>query len=270
MSARNSPATAPLTLDVVRLEGDLATSADFYAAAFGPVLTERDGAVEMDLHGAGRFELAPTASADGTGGDDDPTPFPGYVVTYALAQPSEVRAVMDAAVHAGAHVLKPAKKALFGSFSGAFRAPDGSVWKIAADSSRDRGAGGGDPRPTEISIILGVQAPTASRTFYQALGMETDRDYGNKYIDFRPVDSAVRLCLMQRAVLAKDVGIDDPGRGAEGLALDHRVEDGPGRDQLVHAAESAGGGSVAPPERTDAPDAGHFTDPDGFRWRLSA
>ncbi|MGO2172679.1 MAG: hypothetical protein ACTH3H_15540 [Micrococcaceae bacterium] len=236
-----------LALDVVTLAGDLPASTDFYAAAFSPLMNESAGTVELDMHGTGRFELAPTPpDADGTGAEDVSSQFPGYVVTYALAQPSEVQAVMDAAARAGAQVLKPAKKALFGSFSGSFRAPDGSVWKVAADSSKNKGETPAVPRPTEISIILGVKDPKASRTFYHALGMTTDRDYGNKYIDFQPQQGMVRLCLMPRAVLAKDVGIDDPGNGAGGLSLNHRVERREVLHHLMTTAESAGGSPVAP------------------------
>lgn len=255
-------------LDVVSLAGDRTTSKDFYAAAFNPLMSESARTVEVDMHGTGRFELAQATTAAG-GGYGASSVFPGFVVTYALAQPAEVQAVMDAAAHAGAQVLKPAKKALFGSFSGSFRAPDGSIWKVAADSNKNKGPVAAAPRPTEISIILGVDGPKASRTFYQALGMVTDRDYGNKYIDFHPADGAVRLCLMPRAVLAKDVGIDDPGHGTGELTLNYRCETSEGIDQLLAAVESAGGTSVAPHGQATDTSPNHFADPDGFRWMLS-
>ncbi|MCF8610949.1 VOC family protein [Gordonia sp. HY285] len=256
-----------LALDVVTLAGDVSASKDFYAAAFSPLRTESAGTVEVDMHGTGRFELAPTTA--GVAPEVASSPFPGYVVTYALAQPSEVQAVMDAAAHAGAQVLKPAKKALFGSFSGSFRAPDGSIWKVAADSNKNKEPAAAAPRPTEISIILGVKDPKASRTFYQALGLKTDRDYGNKYIDFQPADNAVRLCLMQRNVLAKDVGINDPGDGTGGLTLSHRAETSEDIDQLISTAESAGGRSATPQAHHAGSGSGHFADPDDFRWNLS-
>lgn len=269
MNEQTRHAESSLALDVVTLAGDRPASKDFYAAVFNPLMTETAGSVEVDMHGTGRFELAPAATAAGSGGEGASSTFPGYVVTYALAQPSEVQAVMDAAAGAGARVLKQAKKALFGSFSGSFRAPDGSIWKVAADSNKSKGPAATAPRPTEISIILGVEDPKASRNFYQALGMATDRDYGNKYIDFQPQQGAVRLCLMPRAVLAKDVGIDNPGEGTGRLTLRHRPETREGIDQLKAAARTAGGRSTAPPERTAGSEPSHFTDPDGFHWMLS-
>ena len=113
--------------------------------------------------------------------------FGRVVVTYVLEQPSEVRAVMAAAIERGAQVLKPAKKALFGSFSGSFRAPDGLVWKLASDKGRNTAEASTEPRPTEVTFILGVREPKESRGFYMGLGMKVDRDYGSKYIDFAPV-----------------------------------------------------------------------------------
>ncbi|WP_423057270.1 VOC family protein [Brevibacterium linens] len=256
-----------LALDVVTLAGDLPESKEFYATAFSPLMNDSAGTVEVDMHGTGRFELAPMTA--GVAPEGASSPFPGYVVTYALAQPSEVQAVMDAAASAGAQVLKPAKKALFGSFSGSFRAPDGSIWKVAADSNKNKGEAVAVPRPTEISIILGVKDPKASRTFYQALGLKTDRDYGNKYIDFQPQQGASRLCLMQRGVLAKDVGINDPGDGTGGLTLSHRAETSEDIDQLIAVAESSGSRSATSQAHEDESGSGHFADPDGFRWNLS-
>lgn len=258
-----------LTLDVVVLEGTLPASQDFYAATLSPLISESDGTVEADMHGTGRFELAPAATAPHIRGEKASSSFPGYVVTYALAQPGEVQAVMDAAARAGAQVLKPAKSALFGSFAGSFRAPDGSVWKVAADSHKNKGQAATSPRPTEISIILGVENPKASRTFYQALGMRTDRDYGSKYIDFHPQEDAVRLCLMPRSALAKDVGVGDPGTGTGAMALRHNAETREGLDQLTADARSAGGRSTALHEQPPESGPSYFTDPDGFLWTLS-
>lgn len=208
-------------------------ASEFYADVFGVAATT--GSVRsIDLHGRGVLELvssdAPLSSRFGR-----------VVVTYVLEQPSEVRAVMAAAIERGAQVLKPAKKALFGSFSGSFRAPDGLVWKLASDKGRNTAEASTEPRPTEVTFILGVREPKESRGFYMGLGMKVDRDYGSKYIDFAPVTGAARLCLMQSPVLAKDVGIDDSAE-ASPITLVHRAGD--------HS-----------PGAQDS-----FIDPDGFVW----
>lgn len=214
------------SVDAVRVPvADVHEAAAFYASAFGaPVTTEAVGRV--DLHGKGTIELV---ASDASLADR----FGRVVMTYVLEQPSEVRAVMDAAVARGARVLKPAKKALFGSFSGSFASPDGLIWKLASDKGKDTAPPAVEPRPTEVTIILGVREPKESRSFYAGLGMQVDRDYGSKYIDFVLTSGTARLCLMQSGVLAKDVGVADSSEASE-IAL-------------VHG--------------TDA-----FVDPDGFRW----
>ena len=178
-------------------------AADFYQNAFGALVERRGDVVDVDLHGIGSLRLAP-----GSGSDEA---FPQFIVTYILPQPSSVRTAMETASHHGGQILKPAKKALFSSFSGVLRSPDGVIWKLAAASNKDTPSAGTTPQPTEITLILGVNDPVASKHFYTDLGMRTDRDYGSKYIDFEPVEGAARLCLMQRAVLAKDVGLTDDG-----------------------------------------------------------
>lgn len=100
----------------------------------------------------------------------DTAGFRGHVLIYIVSQPTEVEMVMKAAIEAGAEVLEPTKKALVGSFSGLFRIPDGAIWKLASASNKDTGPAAQPPRPTETTIILGVEKPKASKAFYQALG----------------------------------------------------------------------------------------------------
>ena len=229
-----------LTLDALRVpvaDADAATT--FYTDVFGAAVTT-DAACTVDLHGRATIELLVSEAPPATR-------FGRLVVTYVLEQPSEVRAVMDAAISHGAQILKPARKALFGSFSGSFVSPDGLIWKLASDKGKDTAPPALAPRPTEVTIILGVREPKESRKFYADLGMEVDRDYGSKYIDFRPAAGAIRLCLMQSPVLAKDVGVADSSQ--------------PPGVTLVHSAD----------EREAAPGvARELADPDGFGWVIEA
>ncbi|MGH3692271.1 MAG: hypothetical protein ACRDT7_19235 [Microbacterium sp.] len=220
---------------------DLDAAAGFYESVFSTSPAKEEAAVHMDLHGVGRLRLESGIVATAA--------FPRFVVTYILAQPGEVRTVMAAAERDGAMILKPAKKALFGSFAGSFRSPDGVIWKVASQSSKDTAPSSPAPKPIETTVILGVSDPKASVPFYAALGMATDRDYGSKYIDFRPAEGASRLCLMQAPVLAKDVGQRGVASEKQSVTLIRRAllsEEG---------AEPARGASV------DV-----VIDPDGFRW----
>ncbi|MDV8022029.1 glyoxalase [Rhodococcus sp. IEGM 1330] len=191
--------------------------------------------------------------------DEKPSGYQGYTVSYIVEQPTEVRSVLAAAEQAGATVVKPAKKMLFGAFSGVFLAPDGSFWKVAAPTKKDTGPALDSPKPTEIAVLLGVSEPKASKKFYEALGMTTDRDYGNKYIDFAPAHSACRLGLMTVDALAKDSGAEKGSVGARNVVLEYRTASRDEADTILRTAESAGGQAVSD---------SRFTDPDGYVWSV--
>lgn len=195
--------------------------------------------------------------------------FRGYVLTYTLNQPSEVRSVMEAAVATGAELLKPAKKALFGAFSGSFRAPDGSIWKLAASSNKDTAATTASPQATESTLILGVKDPLVSAAFYRALGMTTDRDYGKKYIDFQPASERARLCFMERDVLAKDVGATPQSNGFSAMVLTHRASTPSEVDAIGEAAAESGGRTTVAATQSERGYVTCFEDPDGYIWKVS-
>lgn len=270
--ATNTADDRDLSLDLIDLgvpETDAART--FYDRVFSPTVAASEAPAEWDTHGTGRFAMHthPDLAAD-AGAPEEPSVFNGAVLTYIVSQPTEVEMVMKAAIEAGAEVLKPAKKALFGSFSGVFRAPDGAIWKVAAATNKDTGPAAQPPRPTETTVILGVQKPKTSKAFYQALGLGVDRDYGNKYIDFEPRPGASRFCLMERAVLAKDAGVGTVGTGLPAMILSHRTGTRKQVDHLLAAAAS-GGGRVADAatETGDGLYAGSFADPDGFLWQVT-
>lgn len=261
-----------LSLDIAILgTSDAPAAHEFYRTVLSPGAQDYGSFVRLDLHGAGDLGLCSSGTlAEEAGIDDGGTGFRGYIVSYVLDQPSEVGAVVEAARTAGAAVLKPAKKAMFGSFSGVFQAPDGSLWKVASERKRDSAAPSDPPRPNETGIILGVADPRASRDFYSALGMSVDRAYGSKYIDFTPAPGTSRLCLMQRKDLAKDVGVGADGSGFGSLVLSR---DAASRDEvelLLQKAESAGGTiTVAAAETEWGGYTGHIADPDGVIWKIA-
>ncbi|MFG1946275.1 VOC family protein [Nonomuraea sp. NPDC048826] len=260
-----------LTLDVITLGApEVHAARTFYGTTFSPAIDDDDGSAHLDLHGAGRLTLTAADRLAADAGAEPAAPgFRGYVLNYVVDQPTEVKTLMDAAVRSGAKVLKPAKKILFGAFSGVFLAPDGAVWKLASATAKDTGPAAESPLPTEITLILGVSAPKASRAFYEALGMSVDRDYGNKYIDFHPAAAATRLCLMERRVLAKDAGTTEDGDGFPSMILDHAAGSREEVDALLSSVAVAGGRITADPAQTSGGYSGSFTDPDGFRWRVT-
>ncbi|MGY1814833.1 VOC family protein [Blastococcus sp. SYSU D00820] len=252
-----------LSLDVVGLPvPDVDAACVFYRSAFSFPVREAAGSIRLDLRGAGQLELQP-ADGPATAGAG------GRVLNLVVAQPSEVEALVAAAARHGATVLKPAKKGFFGGFTAVVRAPDGTVWKLAAPTKKDTGPAADPPVPTEVVTILGVARPKVSAAFYTALGMTVDRDYGTTFVDFRFRPGSVRLGLMPGRELAKDAGTDLGDAGSAPLVC--RAGSADEVDALLAAVAPAGGRIVAP--AAELPAGGHggrFTDPDGFPWSVAS
>jgi predicted lactoylglutathione lyase len=168
--------------------------------------------------------------------DADSAGFRGFTMALTVSGPATVDGFVAAAVKAGATLLKPAAKSLWG-YGGVVQAPDGTVWKIATSAKKDNG-----PATSEIDdvvLLLGVQDVKAARDFYVGRGLTVARSFGGKYTEFaagRP--GSVKLALYKRRALAKDLGVPGDGSGSHRVVL---------------------GGGI-----------GGFTDPDGFPWETAA
>ena len=144
-----------------------------------------------------------------------------------------VNALVDAAVDAGATVLKPPTKSLWG-YGGALRAPDGTIVTLASSSKKDAGP----PARTidEVVLQLGVTDVAATKDFYVEQGLEVGKSFGRKYVEFA-MSGPVALSLTKRGALAKVAGVDPEGTGSHRLVV--------------------------------ASDGGAFTDPDGITWETA-
>ncbi|MCQ9129307.1 glyoxalase [Streptomyces hilarionis] len=166
-----------------------------------------------------------------------PTGFRGFTLALTVSGPATVDAFVAAAVEAGATVLKPAAKSLWG-YGGVVQAPDGTIWKIATSAKKDTG-----PATREIDefvLLLGVEDVKATKQYYVGRGLTVAKSFGGKYAEFASAPAgAVKLALYKRTALAKDLGVPADGSGPRGIVL----------------GSSAG----------DA-----FTDPDGFAWEAAA
>lgn len=156
--------------------------------------------------------------------------FRGFTVSLITSQPGNATALLDAAVAAGARVVKPATKSFWG-FGGLVRAPDGTIVKVASSAKKDTAAV--RKQFDEIVLLLGVSGMSATKDFYLDKGLTLGKSYGGKYAEFTG-DGAIKLALYPRKAAAKDAGVPPEGSGS------HR---------LVVGA-----------------DAGAFADPDGFAW----
>ncbi|MFE5794233.1 glyoxalase [Streptomyces sp. NPDC056503] len=164
------------------------------------------------------------------------TGFRGFTLALTVSGPATVDGFVGAAVAAGATVLKPAKKSLWG-YGGIIQAPDGTIWKIATSAKKDTGP---DTREIdEVVLLLGVEDVKATKQFYADRGLTVAKSFGGKYVEFAPGESSpVKLALYKRRGLAKDLGVPDDGTGSHRIVL---------------------GGTA------DA-----FTDLDGFVWEAAA
>src|SRR5688572_27116844 len=128
------------TIDCITLEvADTGAAVRFYKAAFGL----------GDL-------LRVRASDASTAG------FRGFTVSLVVAQPATVNGLIDSAVAAGATVLKPGEKSLWG-YGGVVQAPDGTIWQLATSAKKDTGP---DTRKVdEVVLLLGADDVGASKRF---------------------------------------------------------------------------------------------------------
>ena len=164
------------------------------------------------------------------------TGFRGFTLALTVSGPATVDSFLGAALDAGATVLKPAAKSLWG-YGGVVQAPDGTTWKVATSGKKDTG-----PATREIDefvLLLGVEDVKASKQFYVGRGLTVAKSFGGKYTEFASDESSpVKLALYKRRGLAKDLGVAVDGSGSHRIVL---------------------GGT-----------AGTFTDPDGFVWEEAA
>jgi predicted lactoylglutathione lyase len=198
------------SIDAITLEvADLAAAELFYAKAFG-------------LGSRLRLRAA----------QEPATGFRGYTLSLTVSQPADVNALIGTAVDAGATVLKPAAKSMWG-YGGVVQAPDGAIWKVATSAKKDTGPATG--QIDAIILLIGATDVAASRQCYLDQGFTVGKSFGRMYVEFASTGS-VKLALYRRRALAKDAGVSPEGTGS------HRIV-------LSGAA---------------------FTDPDGFVWEAPA
>jgi hypothetical protein len=111
---------------------DLMRSREFYERlGWRRSMKNSDGIVFFQAGGMAlalypREELAKdaNASADGSG-------FRGFTLAYNARSREDVDKLLAEAQNAGATLVKPAKEAFWGGYSGYFSDPDGFLWEVA-------------------------------------------------------------------------------------------------------------------------------------------
>ena len=175
--------------------------------------------------------LGPDAPISVRAGDEATSGFRGFTLSLVVGQPGNVDLLLDAAVQAGARVIKPAAKSFWG-YGGVLQAPDGAIWKAATSTKKDSGPATRDV--DEFALLLGCSDVKATKQFYVDQGLSVEKSYGSKYVQFDGGGSAVTLGLYGRKALAKDAGVPMDGDGSRRFTV--------------------------------LTDGASFTDPDGFTW----
>ena len=119
-----------------------------------------------------------------------------------------------------------------------------------------------------VSVItLGVADLARAREFYEALGWTTSAEPGDDVVFFQA--GGMVLALWDRARLAQDSGVSDPG-GWGGVTLAHNVASPAAVDAVIEEVRAAGGGVVREPGETFwGGYSGAFTDPEGHPWEVA-
>src|SRR5919198_3091131 len=119
-----------------------------------------------------------------------------------------------------------------------------------------------------ISLVtLGVSDLARSRTFYEALGWRGQEVEETVFFQA----GGLALGLWGRDKLARECGlVDGTKAGFGGIALSHNVRSDAEVDDLLAAAERAGG-TISKPAATNAVGfySGAFVDPDGHAWEIA-
>ena len=148
--------------------------------------------------------------------DAPSTGFRGYTLSLVVAQPANVDSLIDAAVAAGATVVKQPKKSLWG-YGGVVQAPDGAIWTVATSSKKNTA-----PAALEyddLVLLLGVEDVKAAKQFYVEQGLEVGKSFGGKYVEFEAPGQAIKLALYTRRAAAKNAGVDPEGTGSHRIAV---------------------------------------------------
>ncbi|MBB5926611.1 glyoxalase [Streptomyces echinatus] len=182
-------------IDAVTLEvADLAAVTRFYSTVLGP--------------DSPHLRLRATEAAT--------TGFRGFTLSLVVSQPGNADALIKTALDAGATLLKPATKTLWG-YGGVLQAPDGTIIKIATSAKKNTTPV--TPDFDEFVLLLGVQDVKATKQYYTDRGLNVGRSFGSKYVEFTSDAGHIKLALYKRRALAKDAGVPDEGTGSHRLVL---------------------------------------------------
>lgn len=119
------------------------------------------------------------------------------------------------------------------------------------------------------AIMLGVADVDRAKAFYVAgLGCEVDQDFPG-FVRCRLGDGSSMLALYEWDAVARDAGVSPEGSGFRGVSFHHITDSREQVDEVMRAAQGAGGTVVKPASAEEwGGYSGFFSDPDGYLWKV--
>ena len=119
-------------------------------------------------------------------------------------------------------------------------------------------------------VMLGVQDLAAARKFYvEGMGAEIVHDFPH-YIALSLGEGSSTLALYRWETAAADAGVPSEGSGFRGVSLHCIAESREAVDEVIAAAEAAGGTVTKKAESAKwGGYFGFFADPDGYLWKVA-
>jgi len=121
------------------------------------------------------------------------------------------------------------------------------------------------------AVTLGVKDLKRSKKFYgDGLGCPIDQDHPG-FVSFNLGEGAAKLSLYTWDALAADAGVPaDPTSGFRGVMFSYIVESQERVTEVMAQAERAGAKILKPAQKAQwGGFSGHFTDPDGYIWKVT-
>jgi uncharacterized protein len=122
----------------------------------------------------------------------------------------------------------------------------------------------------QVSVVmLGVADVDRAKKFYaEGLGCEIDQDFPG-FVRCSLGDGSSKLALYGRDAAAEDAGVSPEGSGFSGVSLHFITGSQEEVDEVMRAAEAAGGAVVKPAADAGWGYYGYFSDPDGYLWKVA-